>query len=208
MHKNIILKAIMAGLMIGFAGIIYLSLENKIIGALFFSFGLLMVVSKGYFLYTGKVGYALPYEKGYLKILVQTLIGNVIGIMSLGLLFRFTGLSDIILKSEVIFLGKLDKSWYETLILAVFCGMMMYIAVENYKKLEISLLRVLIVIMPVAIFILASFEHSVANMLYMSMSLTFTLKAMIYLILWITGNAIGAVTLNLIEVKLVEQQAK
>ena len=208
MHKNSFLKAIMAGLMIGFAGIIYLSLENRIIGALFFSFGLLMVVSKGYFLYTGKVGYALPYEKGYLKILVQTLIGNVIGIMSLGLLFRFTGLSDIILKSEVIFLGKLDKSWYETLILAVFCGMMMYIAVENYKKLEISLLRVLIVIMPVAIFILASFEHSVANMLYMSMSLTFTLKAMIYLILWITGNAIGAVTLNLIEVKLVEQQAK
>ncbi|PKK93409.1 MAG: formate/nitrite transporter [Tenericutes bacterium HGW-Tenericutes-6] len=208
MHKNSFLKAIMAGLMIGFAGIIYLSLENRIIGALFFSFGLLMVVSKGYFLYTGKVGYALPYEKGYLKILVQTLIGNVIGIMSLGLLFRFTGLSDIILKSEVIFLGKLDKSWYETLILAVFCGMMMYIAVENYKKLEIPLLRVLIVIMPVAIFILASFEHSVANMLYMSMSLTFTLKAMIYLILWITGNAIGAVTLNLIEVKLVEQQAK
>ena len=208
MHKNIILKAIMAGLMIGFAGIIYLSLENKIIGALFFSFGLLMVVSKGYFLYTGKVGYALPYEKGYLKILVQTLIGNVIGIMTLGVLFRFTGLSDIIIKSEVIFLNKLDKSWYETLILAVFCGMMMYIAVENYKKLEISLLRVLIVIMPVAIFILASFEHSVANMLYMSMSLTFTLKAMIYLILWITGNAIGAVTLNLIEVKLVEQQAK
>lgn len=208
MHKNSFLKAIMAGLMIGFAGIIYLSLENRIIGALFFSFGLLMVVSKGYFLYTGKVGYALPYEKGYLKILVQTLIGNVIGIMSLGLLFRFTGLSDIILKSEVIFLGKLDKSWYETLILAVFCGMMMYIAVENYKKLEIPLLRVLIVIMPVAIFILASFEHSVANMLYMSMSLTFTMKAMIYLILWIIGNAIGAVTLNLIEVKLVEQQAK
>lgn len=208
MHKNIILKAIMAGLMIGFAGIIYLSLENRIIGALFFSFGLLMVVSKGYFLYTGKVGYALPYEKGYLKILAQTLIGNVIGIMSLGILFRFTGLSDIILKSEIIFLSKLDKSWYETLILAVFCGMMMYIAVENYKKLEIPLLRVLIVIMPVAIFILASFEHSVANMLYMSMSLTFTLKAMIYLILWIIGNAIGAVTLNLIEVKLVEQQAK
>lgn len=208
MHKNIILKAMMAGLMIGFAGIIYLSLENRIIGALFFSFGLLMVVSKGYFLYTGKVGYALPYEKGYLKILVQTLIGNVIGIMSLGLLFRFTGLSDIILKSEVIFLSKLDKSWYETLILAVFCGMMMYIAVENYKKLEIPLLKVLIVIMPVAIFILASFEHSVANMLYMSMSLTFTMKAMIYLILWIIGNAIGAVTLNLIEVKLVEQQTK
>jgi len=208
MHKNIILKAIMAGLMIGFAGIIYLSLENKIIGALFFSFGLLMVVSKGYFLYTGKVGYALPYEKGYLKILIQTLIGNVIGIMTLGVLFRFTGLSDIIIKSEVIFLNKLDKSWYETLILAVFCGMMMYIAVENYKKLEIPLLRVLIVIMPVAIFILASFEHGVANMLYMSMSLTFTLKAMIYLSLWIIGNAIGAVTLNLIEVKLVEQQAK
>ena len=46
------LKAVYAGIAISIGGIIYLSVENKIIASLLFSFGLSTVVVQGYNLYS------------------------------------------------------------------------------------------------------------------------------------------------------------
>lgn len=201
MKDSIILKAILAGLFIGIAGVVYLSVDNKVIGAMLFSFGLLMVVTKGYYLYTGKVGYLLPYEKGYLLVLLKTLIGNIIGIGLVGLLFSFTGVDTVIDAAETISLSKLNNAWYETLILSIFCGMMMYVGVEGYKTMKIDVMKILIVIFAVAIFILSKFEHSIANMLYFFVGSTWSWQALLYTSIWIFGNGIGAVVLNLVEPK-------
>ena len=200
MFKNsIFAKACLAGLFIGIAGLIYLSVDNKVIGAILFSFGLLMVVTKGYYLYTGKVGYLLPYTKGYLIVLLKTLLGNIIGIGFVGLLFRFAGIQSVIDAAETLSLAKLDHAWYETLILAVFCGMMMYVGVQGYKAMKLDIMKVLIVILAVTIFILSKFEHSIANMLYFFLGNTWSLQAILFTGLWIVGNGIGAVILNLLE---------
>lgn len=200
MFKNsIFAKACLAGLFIGIAGLIYLSVENKVIGAILFSFGLLMVVTKGYYLYTGKVGYLLPYTKGYLVVLLKTLLGNIVGIGFVGLLFRFAGIQSVIDAAETLSLAKLDHLWYETLILAVFCGMMMYVGVQGYKAMKLDIMKVLIVILAVTIFILSKFEHSIANMLYFFLGNTWSLQAILFTGLWIVGNGIGAVILNLLE---------
>lgn len=200
MFKNsIFAKACLAGLFIGIAGLIYLSVENKVIGAILFSFGLLMVVTKGYYLYTGKVGYLLPYTKGYLIVLLKTLLGNIVGIGFVGLLFRFAGIQSVIDAAETLSLAKLDHLWYETLILAVFCGMMMYVGVQGYKAMKLDIMKVLIVILVVTIFILSKFEHSIANMLYFFLGNTWSLQAILFTGLWIVGNGIGAVILNLLE---------
>lgn len=204
-HKNVMLKAIMAGLFIGIAGLIFLSVENKVIGSVLFSFGLLMVVSKGYYLYTGKVGYLLPYEKGYLLILGKTLLGNFIGITTVGLLFRFSGMTEVIVQANEIFNLKVGNLWYETLVLAILCGMMMYIGVQSYKVMKIDLLKVLMVMMAVIIFILAKFEHSVANMLYIAVGNTWSWKALLYVFIWVIGNGIGSIVLNLVEVRLIKE---
>lgn len=204
-HKNVILKAIMAGLFIGIAGLIFLSVENKVIGSVLFSFGLLMVVSKGYYLYTGKVGYLLPYEKGYLLILGKTLLGNFIGITTVGLLFRFSGMTAVIVQANELFNQKISNLWYETLVLAILCGMMMYIGVQSYKVMKIDLLKVLMVMMAVIIFILAKFEHSVANMLYIAVGNTWSWKALLYVFIWVIGNGIGSIVLNLVEVRLAKE---
>ncbi len=204
-HKNVMLKAIMAGLFIGIAGLIFLSVENKVIGSVLFSFGLLMVVSKGYYLYTGKVGYLLPYEKGYLLILGKTLLGNFIGITTVGLLFRFSGMTEVIVQANEIFNLKIGNLWYETLVLAILCGMMMYIGVQSYKVMKIDLLKVLMVMMAVIIFILAKFEHSVANMLYIAVGNTWSWKALLYVFIWVIGNGIGSIVLNLVEVRLIKE---
>ena len=200
MFKNsIFAKACLAGLFIGIAGLIYLSVDNKVIGAILFSFGLLMVVTKGYYLYTGKVGYLLPYTKGYLVVLLKTLLGNIVGIGFVGLLFRFAGIQSVIDAAETLSLAKLDHLWYETLILAVFCGMMMYVGVQGYKAMKLDIMKVLIVILAVTIFILSKFEHSIANMLYFFLGNTWSLQAILFTGLWIVGNGIGAVILNLLE---------
>lgn len=201
-NEKIFIKAILAGIFIGIAGLIYLSVDNKTIGAILFSFGLLMVVSKGYFLYTGKVGYLIPYTKGYLLVLLKTLIGNIIGIATVGLLFRFTGISPIIDAAQYVALLKLDRTWYQTLILAIFCGMMMYVGVQGYKTMTIDLLKVLIVIFAVTIFILAKFEHSIANLLYLFVGNVWSLKTLLYIGIWVIGNGIGSIFLNILEVEL------
>lgn len=200
--ERILLKAMMAGIFIGIAGLIYLSVENKVLGAVLFSFGLLMVVTKGYFLYTGKVGYLLPYSKGYLLILGKTILGNIVGIGLVGLLFRFSGQEAIIDQAALIVTSKLDRTWYQTLILAVFCGMMMYVGVQGYKVMKLDLMKVFVVILAVTIFILAKFEHSIANMLYFFVGNAWSVKGIAYIGIWIIGNGVGAVFLNLIEDKL------
>jgi nitrite transporter NirC len=201
-ENHIILRAVMAGLFIGIAGLIFLSVENKTLGALLFSFGLLMVVSKGYFLYTGKVGYALPYQKGYLSVLLKTLLGNIIGIGAVGLMFQLSGMTEVIASAEMIFVSKLSKTWYESFILAIFCGMLMYVGVNGYKKYDNPILKVLIVIFAVVIFILAKFEHSIANLLYLFLGNHFTLASLLYVMIWMIGNALGAILLNLVDERL------
>ncbi len=200
--SQVFLKAVMAGLFIGIAGLVFLSVENKTLGALLFSFGLLMVVSKGYFLYTGKVGYALPYQKGYLKVLLKTLLGNIIGIGAVGLLFQLSGMTEVIASAEMLFISKLSKTWYEAFILAIFCGMLMYVGVNGYKKYDNPLLKVLIVIFAVVIFILAKFEHSIANLLYLFLGNHYSMISLVYVLIWILGNAFGAILLNVVEEKL------
>lgn len=208
MNTQVFIKSIMAGVMIGIAGLIFLNVQHQIIGSIMFSFGLLMVLSKGYFLYTGKVGYLLPYQKGYLVILLKTLLGNAIGIFIIALLYRFSGAADVITRAESLYMMKLSNTWYQTLILSILCGMMMYIAVQSYHKQKIDLLKILIVILSVSIFILAKFEHSVANMLYLMLGQVFTIKSLIYLSIMVIGNAIGAISLNLIECHLEKTHMK
>jgi nitrite transporter NirC len=205
MGNRIFIKAIMAGLYIGIAGLVYLSVSNKIVGSFLFSTGLLMVVSKGYFLYTGKIGYLLPYEKGFTKMILLTILGNFVGIASVGILILFTGKQDMILLSETLVTNKLAYGPIQALASAIFCGMLMYTGVHGYKSIENPIIKVLIVILSVMIFILAGFEHSIANLLYVVLARAFRLKTLIYVLIWLFGNLIGAVILNLFEEKIKPQ---
>ena len=71
------LKAVYAGFMIGIGGIVYLSVENKVVGSLLFSFGLLTIVTQGFFLYTGKVGFVKSFKE--LLDMPVIIAGNYVG---------------------------------------------------------------------------------------------------------------------------------
>ena len=54
---NTFALAVLAGIMIGFGGIVFLMCANRLAGAFLFSFGLLTIICQGFALYTGRVGY-------------------------------------------------------------------------------------------------------------------------------------------------------
>ncbi|MFQ9108138.1 MAG: hypothetical protein ACLR5Q_03270 [Coprococcus sp.] len=68
--------AVLAGAAIGIGGIVFLSLENKIVGALMFTAGLYSICVHGLNLFTGKVGYAV--EQPNPISLIWSLSGRVI----------------------------------------------------------------------------------------------------------------------------------
>lgn len=191
--KSIFVKALYAGLLIGIAAVAYLSVDNAYLGSLLFSFGLLMIVSSGYYLYTGKVGYWVK-EKGYAKVLGITLLGNILGTFLIGIMVRLMRLPIVIKTQDLVDL-KLENGLIKVLILSILCGAMMYLGVEGYRKAKLDTAKVLLVIFAVMIFILSKFEHSVANMAYFAIAGAYSLKALLYLIIMIIGNGIGAMFL-------------
>lgn len=203
-HQTLVL-AIFSGILVGIGGILYVSASNQIIGAVLFSFALILIVGRGYNLFTGKVGYLLPYKKGNLKLVGLTLLGNIVGIVAVSSLFLLSGKTQSLVHAETIFQAKLAQTWYETLVLAIFCGFMMYLAVDSYAKIKNQVASVLAVIFAVVIFIVAGFEHSIANMSYVVLSKSFTLEALLFIFIVIFGNMIGAIGLNLLQEQIKKQ---
>ena len=130
------IKSVLAGIMIGIGGTIYLSIDNNVVGASLFGIGLFMIVIYGFNLYTGKIGYLVDnFNFKYIKMLVITLIGNFIGTFFVGYILKFTRIYSLIHdKAKILVNVKLDDSLISILILAFFCGILMYLAVNTYKE--------------------------------------------------------------------------
>ena len=199
MKKNInsLLKGIYAGVMIGMGGTIYLSMSNPVIGAILFSIGLLMICVYKMNLYTGMIGYVIENKLNYFITLIFTLVGNLIGTMLTAYLVLNTRIANISIKAKEISMIKIHDNYLSIFILAMFCGMLMYIAVNNYKKGEDSIIKYLSIIICVIVFILCGFEHCIANMYYISLAKVWSLKAILIMLVMIFGNSIGSIVIAL-----------
>lgn len=201
MKKEILgflIKSILAGIMIGLGGTIYLSLDNKIVGALLFAIGLFMIVVRGFNLYTGKVGYIFDNKPKYLIEVITTIIGNFIGTFLVGFALKFTRVYTLInSKAYNLCEIKLNDEWLSILILSCFCGMLMYLAVDGYKTGKDTFAKYASVFLGVMVFILCGFEHSIANMYYFAVANYYNVKVFSHLGLMILGNGIGGVFIPL-----------
>ena len=196
-YSDFLIKGIYAGIMISVAGMTYLSLSNHVIGAFLFSIGLLVICMYGMNLYTGKIGYILINKKDYIFELIFTLLGNFIGTFlsaKVLLLTRFSSVSET--ASKIVSL-KLNDNLLSIFILSMFCGILMYIAVNNYKKLNTDIGKYGCIFLCVMTFILCGFEHCVANMFYFSISSVWSLKSLCYMLIMILGNSVGSILIAL-----------
>lgn len=186
---QVFIKSIYAGFMIGIGGIVFLSIENKMIASFFFSFGLLTIVMQGFHLYTGKIGFVQRIKE--LPEMLIVIVGNYIGTFLAALGAK---LAQMNINSETMVYNKLNNDLLNVLLLAIFCGIMMYLAIDNYKRSK----NIVLIILPVMIFILSGFEHSIANMFYFHLAGAYDWKAFAYLLIMLAGNGIGAQLFGLI----------
>lgn len=179
--------------MIAIGGTVFLSIENKVIGASLFSIGLFGVLIYNLNLYTGKIGYLITnFNLKYIKELIITLIGNFIGACSVGFILRYTRIYDNIYEKALNLANiKLSDSIISIFILSIFCGLLMYFAVNGFKK-QTDFGKYLVVYLGVAVFILCGFEHCIADMYYFSVADIWSLKTLGYTGIMVLGNSIGS----------------
>lgn len=185
------LNAVLAGIAIAIGGVVFLSCESKLAGASLFAVGLLAVCTLGLNLYTGKICYALDNGPSYLLECLVVWLGNLVGTAGTGLLIRCTRLTTVVEKGMALCDVKLGDNLLSIFILAIFCNMLIYLAVENYKKNPHEIGKYMAIYFGVVVFIIAGFEHCVANMFYFAVGGAWTLKALLYLVVMTIGNAVG-----------------
>lgn len=191
-------SAILAGMLIGMGGTVFLSQADPVVGSFLFAIGLYTIVAFQLHLFTGKVGYT-PFQKPiYLAELTITWLGNIVGTWITatmvrnsriygGMAERVAGLADV----------KLSDGILSIFLLSVFCGMLMFIAVDCYRNLQGSTLRFIGVFIPVMVFILSGFEHVVANMFYFSLAGVWSIHCLGYILIMTLGNAVGGMLIPL-----------
>ena len=198
---KLFLNAILAGLFIGIAGTVCMAVPHAVMGAFLFGFGLLTIVSYGFKLYTGAVGYLAIQGKNAPRYLLELLLiwlGNLAGCFSVGFLVRqtrsFPGFAERVAN---VCAAKAGDSFVSWLILSFFCGILMYVAVETFKRKEelSATVRVPVLFLCVAIFILSGYEHCIANMYYFSAAGAWSWKALGAIGVMTLGNSLGGMLL-------------
>lgn len=192
--KSIFIKSVMSGIMIGIGGTVYLCADNKYLGALLFNFGLFTIIQFGFSLFTGKVGYIPENKIGYIANVLVTFVGNIIGTAISALLIRLTRVGSVVRENALsVIQTKTGDTFVSQLILGFFCGLLMYIAVENAKSCRgkaLDFSTVFGICFPVMVFIFCGFNHSIADCFYMFAS-EITLSGVVYIFVVAFGNAIG-----------------
>ena len=209
-YINIILKGILAGVAISFGGLVYIMtrklIGNAVAGAYLFSIGLILVCNFGYFLYTGKICYLIDELKNktkpnYILQLILGYLGNVIGALIFGLACKLV--LDIPEFVETMIISKVNDEWYSLIIKGMFCGILIYLAVEGFKKSKTDIGKYVILILCVGTFIVCGFEHSIADAFYFSLSDNL-LETIIPLLFITLGNTIGGLLFPVIKLIIKE----
>lgn len=174
-------------MLVGIGGTIYLTVDSKILGSALFALGLLGVMIFSCSLYTGKVGYLST--AGDCLVLLRMCLLNFIGAAAVGIAMSFFIESS----ADAVVATKLESALPLVFIRSIFCGIMIYLAVELYKRTE----QLLLVVMPIMIFILCGFEHCVANAFYFAAARYFSLYFLVFFAVSIVGNGVGSVLIHL-----------
>lgn len=196
---DIFLRSFMTGVAIAVGGTVYLSCGNKYLGAFLFGTGLFVILSFGFNLFTGKVGYAVEREPAYLGELGIIWLGNFAGAAVSAFLILQTRIAGIGDKAKELSDIKLSDGLLSIFILAFFCGILMFIAADGNKNIKNPVGQILAIFLPVVVFIISGFEHCIANMYYFTLSGSWSAKALGYMMIMTLENAAGGMLIPLVK---------
>lgn len=186
--RNSFFSGILAGIMVGIGGAVYMSCESKVAGAVLFAVALLTICYMGMYLYTGKIGFlAEKFSLDTVKQLALGIVGNFIGATAFGYLVGFARPS-LVEKAATACSAKLKNGFFQALVLGACCGILMYVAVKTYRENK----TVVGILFCIPVFILCGFEHSIANMFYFALANMPSGKYIVFILAVILGNTVGA----------------
>ena len=204
--------AIYAGIFIALAGvlstIVSLSIKDystaKILSALVFPIGLIFVILMQTELFTGNSLLVIPVLnkditiKEMLRNWLIVYLGNFCGALIISILIFNTPLKGVLLEKMVsISTSKISLKFFEAIILGVLCNFLVCLAVYLASTMKKPMEKIPVIFFPIFVFVALSFEHSVANMSYLSLGYLLDsnitlLKILLNNLLPVTiGNVIG-----------------
>lgn len=196
---RIFISAVLAGICIGIGGLVFLSLENKVLGALFFAVGLFTICTFKLHLFTGKVCYVFANKAQYALQLPVIWAGNLLGtFLTAQIVLHTRSGAAVCEKAAALCEVKLNDSLMSLFLLGFLCNILIYIAVEGYLRNPHELGKYMALLFGVTVFILSGTEHSVADMFYFSAAQKWSAKAFGCILTITLGNACGGVLFPLL----------
>ncbi len=194
------INGILAGAVISIGAATYLRVDNQIHGSAIFAVGMFIVFFYGFNFYTNKVGYAINQNTHQNLLLIPSWLGNVVGALIVGNMITLTRdeVYDTIFKRSNQLCGHtLADTSAGIFILSVLCGIMMFIAADNFKNGKNNAQKFLMVFMCVMVFVLCRFEHSIVNVFYFTVADSWVDKSIWYIIIMTFGNTVGCLFIPL-----------
>ena len=186
--------AILAGMSIAIGGLVFLSVDSKVLGAALFTVGLFTVCTMGFNLFTGKVCYVFQNNKEYAIALPIIWIGNLAGTGLIALFATLTRNAPALTeKAAAMCETKLNDSLASLFFLGILCNILIYIGVEGFKNIPHEVGKYLALLFGVMVFILCGTEHCVADMFYFWIAGAWSARAIVCILIITLGNAVGGV---------------
>ncbi len=174
-------KSVLSGILITIGGAVYMasrtisigSVNLMWLGAFLFSAGLFTICVYGFNLYTGKVGYIALHFKDtkYIGLVVLICAFNLLTTFVLGIVVAYA-FPNIGAEAFKVYAPKLNLPLFKIFISGTFCGLLMFLAVDTWKK---GFQYGVFIFVPV--FIFSGFDHSIANSFYNGASFGHTIFA-------------------------------
>jgi len=197
-----LLNSVMVGIYISIGCISYLLTDNKIIGSVLFVIGLFLVMNFSNLLYTrlNPLLSVAQNKKEHILLILQSLIGNFIGAYLAAYVFESTRLNtNLQTKAYKLVQLKVADTNISLFILAIFCGILVGYGVLLSSKQKYLIDKTISILIPVVIFVFCGFEHSIADIFYISCSHIWNKYTIIKISVIVMGNFIGGYLVGLID---------
>lgn len=190
-----------AGIMVALgalSNLIAIANGSKLLGSVFFSFGLFFTILFGLKMFTGMTYNLVKVKLGDWYKLVTCFIGNALGVFFICFLAEYTTMgNDIVFLSKGIMDKKFEVGYTNAFCSSIICGILIDISIRSYSLApNKGLSGSVAVMLPVIIYVYLGLDNSVANWAYIFLAKSWTTECLIYVVLTIVGNILGGVFLS------------
>lgn len=183
------IKSLAAAIVISIAGYCYLLNEDRWLGAILFSFGLIYVCKYKMNLFTGMAGYITTTKVP--SFAISTIV-NLITAFIIGKALSYN--PDAVDRASSLLSTKIGSSTLSILISSVMCGVLIFLSVDYYKRFS----SIIGIIFAIPIFVLCGFDHAVADAFYIGIVGGINKTGVLFLLTVVVGNIIGSTLMRVL----------